>query len=679
MFRHLLQGAAAALTLTLALTGSAGAAAPTSTEYSRLPVVDSVDISPDGKHIAAVSSPDGVNTVIEIWATDAMDQKPAIIPPGPGQRYVGVQFVKNARLAVSFRQLVTLDGTPRHLFQTIFMSIDPAKLDPKDILPPIDSQDPDTITASKTQPPTIISLLPNDPRHVMVADDRPGVSAVGVERVDVYTGAVEHVIHGAEKIQGYTVDLKGDVRLRQLVDTDGGKLYISTQYKDPQGGQWNEIFRHYTKDRDAFDFIGFTDDPNILLVRSNQGQDKAAIYDFDVRTKKIVDTAFGHPFFDADDVRTSTSPKDYGAILGFVYAGDRERTFWNTDSVLGQDEDRLRTALKVQAGSMIWNDQVSGKRGKIDVMGNYDVGIISYSDDLTQVIVVKQGPQQPPEYYLLQNGQKLTLLGKERPWIDSSSLGETTLVQYTARDGLVLPAYVTKPPKSFGPGPYPAIVLPHGGPWARDFMTWDPSGLAEYFAARGYVIIQPQFRGSLGWGQKIWLAGDAEWGQKMQDDVDDAAKWLIAQNLADPHRIALHGYSYGGYVAFAGAIHPNGLYRCAIAGAGVTDITTFQNRTYENRFTREGQSPTIKGFSPMAHASEVQIPLFVYYGSRDQTVPISESRNFVTAAKSSGKPVKALELSDMGHDMSRWSPDTQKQVLDSVDDFLKTECQMGGQ
>src|SRR5207237_5580379 len=113
----------------------------------------------------------------------------------------------------------------------------------------------------------------------------------------------------------------------------------------------------------------------------------------------------------------------------------------------------------------------------------------------------------------------------------------------------------------------------------------------QYLTSHGYVVIQPQFRGSDGWGNRLWLAGDREWGQKMQDDNDDAAKWLIDQHLAAADRIALFGYSYGGYAAFAAAIRPNGLYQCAISGAGVAELKDFQGETYDDRFLREYQRP----------------------------------------------------------------------------------------
>src|SRR5262249_16760101 len=155
-------------------------------------------------------------------------------------------------------------------------------------------------------------------------------------------------------------------------------------------------------------------------------------------------------------------------------------------------------------------------------------------------------------------------------------------------------------------------------PWGRDELDWDFSGWTQYFAARGYAVIQPQFRGSEGWGQKLWRAGDAEWGQKMQDDDVDAAKWMIAQGIAPPNGIPLPGYSYGGYTGFVAGIKPEGVFQCSIAGAGVAEIDDFRGETNQSQFEREFQRPTIAGFDPMAHAAEVSVPMLIYHGTRDR-------------------------------------------------------------
>jgi dipeptidyl aminopeptidase/acylaminoacyl peptidase len=164
----------------------------------------------------------------------------------------------------------------------------------------------------------------------------------------------------------------------------------------------------------------------------------------------------------------------------------------------------------------------------------------------------------------------------------------------------------------------------------------------------------------------------------MQDDKDDGVKWMVAQHIADPKRVAMFGYSYGGYAALTAAIRPNGLYQCAISGAGAGDLEAISEATFDNRFQREFQHPTIKGLDALAHAKEAQIPLLIYHGDRDQTVDIEQSRRFAAALKAAGKPYKLVEIPDMGHQYVFMTPAMMQEQLDIIDAFLKTDCKPGG-
>lgn len=189
-------------------------------------------------------------------------------------------------------------------------------------------------------------------------------------------------------------------------------------------------------------------------------------------------------------------------------------------------------------------------------------------------------------------------------------------------------------------------------------------------------MLQPQFRGSEGFGQALWRAGDREWGGKMQDDKDDGARWLISQGLADPSRIAMFGFSYGGYAAMAASVRPNGIYQCALAGAGLAELRTFDRLTYENRFTRAFQNPTVAGLSPLDQADNASIPIFIFHGDRDQIVPIEQSERYAAALRSRGKPVRYLEIDDMPHG-DVW-PSFTNTMWPAVFDYLRTECGPGG-
>ena len=660
--------------LTLARTALAAApSAPSARDLTRAASIESVSISPDGKHIAALSSPDGDVVDLVVWSTDNLAAAPTRVR-STAMRFLGVRFLKNDRLLVQAVQTLTVEGQAGHLIKQYVTDLQGKSF--STLLPEhsVTSEMADSVDQLRGS--QIISSLPRDPTHVMVEDERLG-SEGDIYLVDVYSMSAGRVLKGSEKYGDYLVDLKGDLRARSYQDYDNGALYIAQQIRDPDTGQWTDLFRVYAKNRTPMQIVGFTTDPHVILVASNEGGDKTGVFEYDIKQRKIIEPAFQHKLFEAGRAIYSRAPADFGRPLGFTYEAEDEKVYW-LDPNLDAFAKSAEKALGVSTVDVDWVDPGTGLKAKIPVESGSDVSLAAWSDDFKEMLLVKSGPRQPPEYYLLSGG-KLVLLGKSRPWIDPAALGDTKLVEYAARDGLMIPAFLTTPPPSvFGPGPYPTLIEPHGGPWARDDMDWDISGWVQYFASRGYAVLQPQFRGSMGWGQKLWMAGDREWGQKMQDDNDDGVKWLIDQHIADPKRVAIFGYSYGGYAALAATIRPNGLYQCAVSGAGAGDLTRFVDLTYDGRYTREFQMPTVAGLNPLAHAKDMQIPVLLYHGDHDQTVDPEESRQFASAAKASGKFVKLVEIKDMGHQYIFMTPAMLNEQLNIVDEFLKTDCKPGG-
>jgi len=336
----------------------------------------------------------------------------------------------------------------------------------------------------------------------------------------------------------------------------------------------------------------------------------------------------------------------------------------------------IRQALGLKPQPLKVTDPATGESAEVeyDLDASYTVGSIgARTADFSSVVFTVSGASRPPETYLLR-GDKLTLLTKMYSDIDRDALGKTTLVYYKARDGLDIPAFLTTPNTELcGAAPWPSVVHPHGGPWSRDVMGFDGSMWVPLMASRCMAVLRPQFRGSQGWGRRLWKAGDAEWGQKMQDDKDDGAKWMIDQGIAQRGRIAMFGFSYGGYSAMAAAVRPNGLYKCAIAGAGVSDHERIWARFYTNPFFREAQAPTVKGLNPVDHADNIQIPVMVYHGERDTTVPLEQSDWYVSKAKKSKQPVVYHQLADYAHGPA-WTRKIMADQLGYIEDYLLRDC-----
>jgi acetyl esterase/lipase len=646
---------------------------PSAEDFGREAAIRNVSLSPDGKHIAALTSRDGVTNLINIWSTDAMDKPPVVLGCGDRSQCYSVSFVKNDRIAVTVRQQINEGNDRGHLFRFFITDLEGKVWRNAD----------GTLDQSAAPRARVVSTLPKDPKNILIQiiERRVGTRSEpdrAFYKLNVYTGAQRKVFTGSDKFSGEQIDLDGNFRARQSLGYEGGKAYIAQWLRAPGSDQWVEHFRWYAKDRDPKNVVGFSTDPNIAYVQAYNGRDKAAIYEYDINARKFGEIVFEHKLFEAVDVRQSGAAHDYGRLLGFAYQGENYRTYW-TDEKLAALTKGVRKALGVTTVPVQWTDDVTGEKVKYATPDGFDVELTDWADDMKYAIVVKVGPRQPAEYYLLTDTGQLFSLGKTRPWFDVRTLGDGRLVQYPARDGLMIPGFLYTPRKDvYGPGPYPTIIVPHGGPWARDDLDWDFSGWTQYFAARGYAVLQPQYRGSEGWGQKLWKAGDNEWGQKMQDDKDDGAKWLVAQGIADPNRIAMHGYSYGGYAAMAASVRPNGIYQCAVAGAGPSSMAYMQTRTSWSSFSDEFQGSTISGLSPLDHARDVSIPIFLYHGDRDTNVPISQSEKFLSALKGANKDVQWLELKDMGHSYNTWEPGQTGQVLSAVETYLRTKCGPGG-
>lgn len=669
MLRTLLAAtfAAGALATFVLSPASAQPKPPTSAEWAKRPALTSVSISPDGKHLAGVSSPDGEKTIVSVWNMDNMSEPPKTIGAPPRSWFTGVSFLKNDRLMVSVVQPYESGEEKRYIGRALIVGLDGGNVM--------------TTTGSRDQfsrgGAEVLDSLPLDPKNILVSMAQNASDAGGATyKLDIYTGATQKVLQESDKFANVQTDLAGDVRARNSVGFDSGRVYIAQWMRNPDNGAWEEHFRSYAKDREPQEVIGFSQDKNVAYLLTSKGRDKAAIVEYDIKARKVLDEAFSHKLFDATGiVQSHASGAGYGELLGFTFGGPGRQTYW-LDPALKAAEDQARKALEYTSVKTAWTDIASGEKANVTYADGADVRLADWSDDRTRFVVVRSGPKVATEYYLIANGQ-IKLLARSRPWINADALGDMRVVEYPARDGLLIPAFMTTPSKAlYGEGPYPTIILPHGGPWGRDQLAWDSSGWVQYFAAHGYAVLQPQFRGSEGWGQKLWRSGDGEWGQKMQDDKDDGAKWMIQQKIADPSRIAMHGFSYGGYAAMAAAVRPEGLYRCAIAGAGVSDLALIKQGMLTNsRWGKEYQEPTIDGLSPIKNADKVSIPILLYHGDRDLTVPINHSERFAAALRSAGKDVTFVKIPDLSH-TSGDTPALQVRELTVIGDFLKTKCGM---
>ena len=296
-------------------------------------------------------------------------------------------------------------------------------------------------------------------------------------------------------------------------------------------------------------------------------------------------------------------------------------------------------------------------RGARKAFPGYAVHLKSWSDDFNHMIVFTDGGDDAGTYWLVDiPGKSAKPFGYAYPAVHAADVGSVRMIDYKAADGLVLRGVLTLPPGREAKG-LPVVVMPHGGPRARDYPGFDY--WAQAFASRGYAVFQPNFRGSDGYGLKLRAAGDGEWGRKMQTDISDGVAELDHRGIVDPKRACIVGWSYGGYAALAGVTVQHGLYRCAVSMAGVSDLqkmytadleeTGYAADTMRGLKAQLGDRSGWRDISPAKLAERADAPILLIHGKDDTVVPIDQSDAMEKALKAAGKPVERLTLAGADH------------------------------
>lgn len=597
--------------------------------FSMMPVIRSVAVSDDGKKLAILraTSKHG-DYVVEIRDPMNLTSKPIIL--GADKMQVSsVTWLSNKKLGVMFRQILKDGASKRWVNKFAIINSDGKGK----WLIPLDRNSTGF---------SLMDVLPDNPDEILVEADINNNYIPDVIKVNLDTGRTKTVFRGNTKINnGFLVDHDGDVRIGNGWNSIEGAIEIFAREKGED--DWKSIYLNSPENRESYDVLGFSkENPNQLYVRATLGEDKAGIYLYDIKTKQYSERQFGLKSVDVDGVQLD----DEGNLVSFSYTTSKPKRYF-----LDPNEEAL----------------FNGVKGLFD-KDKY-VSIISRSKDDNVIVVRTESGKDTGSYYMITNKKNIDKLGEKLPLIDKAKLADVKYIKYKARDGRDIRAYVTKPQ---GEGPFPAVVLPHGGPWVRDTVIFDE--WAQLLAYHGYVVIQPNYRGSLGYGLEHWIAGDNNWGLKMQDDLDDAALYLVEKGYTTKDKLAMFGWSYGGYAAFASSMRSDNLYQCSIAGAGVSDLSRINAELSTSRYLNILQKPTISGVSPLSQVDKVNIPILVVHGDIDSVVPVEHSREFVDKLKSLKKDYAYFELEDAEHYLDTLSYDHKKKFYSELVNWLDNKC-----
>ncbi len=584
--------------------------------FLKAPAFAQMALSPDGKHVAGVALiAGGANSAVVMIDTATSEAKAIVTPRvwkvNGYQPYVrdprNVRWLNNRQIAVNFTvtdaAIFGIDGTPgTDLMQGYLNPLREAPGKPTDW-------------------------------HLVLRDARGmKLSAVNVRTNE----SVSYDFDLPDRLMDYASDANGQIRAARTIDTAfwSDTSTITTWYRADPKARWQKVDERSVL-ADTFRPVFVPDRPNRLVVQSHNGGDRLAIWDYDVTSHAFGELMAGHPSEDIVSMRFENP--EASELQSAVTDGLKRHTYW-FDTHYAHIQASLDASFP---------DHVNVLQG-----GSPEHQLVySYSD------------VDPGRWYALDaTTMKMSLISARLPSIDPARMQPMQALDYPSFDGTSIPAYLTLPGKPAGPAPL--IVLIHGGPQARDYWAFDSE--VQVYAAHGYAVFQPQFRGSTGFGKKFEEAGFGQWGLAMQDDITAGVHWLIDQKIADPQRICIVGTSYGGYAALWGLVKTPDLYKCGVSVAGPSDLgrmladrSDVSRSAIGRELVRQHLGDSSKmaaeldAVSPAKHADRIKAPLLLVHGKLDQRVPISHGRRMLEAMQDQHKDVQWIEFPYEGHGVSR--------------------------
>jgi len=621
--------------------------------FASLPEISSMRLSPDGQKVATLFNK-GPNTLL-VTQTLAQPKVSVLFTVDNKTRSINwFRWKGNDRIVVSVRMASSRNGVT-----TIESRLNSVRANGDDLINLVHFN-PDGLHQhhdSQFQD-KVIDWLPDDPNHILLALDIGKPQAPDVYKVDVNDGARTKVQNGREFVLDWITDRQH--RVRVAIKTNYRFKKEDADYEisfcDPEQQQWKAAWKFAALSKDQIEPLGFAFDPNILYVGAYKNNHRG-VFTVDLRDPELKLVPVSAPP-DADIEGSLFYSEKSHAVVGIANRDER-----------GQYE--------------FWDESFQGLSKGIDkVMPDTLNSFVSFSEDETRYLLFTANSTQPGTYYLGDRKAKtLQPIGSQYPALSADMLAGKKVMHYKARDGVDIQAYLTIP-KGADAKNLPTVIFPHGGPISKDGTDFDY--WTEFFANRGYAVLQMDFRGSAGHGYDFMAAGFKQWGLHMQDDIVDGTHWLIDAGIANKNRICIVGASFGGYAALMGAAKDSNIYRCAVSFAGVADLRDLllHQRDYINSDVVEkqigeywGDREQLQANSPRQQAEKIQIPVLLVHGSKDRVVPVQQSRDMAAALQAAGKPHQFIELEDGDHWLSDY--EHRMKLFEAMDQFLATHLGTG--
>lgn len=648
------RGGPAFLGLLLAL--SAHAEMPPVSAFARGEQVIDAFISPDGRYLGALT------TLKDLRVVRVRDQQAAdpafevVMSSSLDKSYNGFsiswcRFATSSRLLCGLRTSVHDRGII--YFATRLAAVD---ADGKHLTPLVQDA---TSTEGQLQD-QIIDWSPGKPDTVLVQAQASlvsvaeraadvGVAGNRIERyptvfeLNVVTGSMRKHTSSRSPIRYFLSDRHGNLRLGWGIAE--GTERIEYYARDPTSAVWRRLLSYeaFTRDNVLRPIAVCADRPDCAYaIGSSDGRE--ALWRLDLTGTNPPTLEFAHPAVDVDGPILSYD----GRLLGVRYETDRPFLYY-TDP----QRERLLEGLKA-------------------ALPDSFIVIRDASRDEQQYVVRTTSDVDAGTFYVLNTEKhKLSRIGTGYPELDPKKLGRMQTVSYPAKDGTRIPGYLTVPP-GVRAERLPLVVMPHGGPIARD--RWNFDFLRAFLVSRGYAVLQMNFRGSSGYGDKWFFDAHQDWGGLTYSDIVDGATWAVHEGIADPKHLAIVGWSFGGYAALLGAVRNSDLFRCSVSIAGISDLSLLEAERFGfvgGKIAREQigtDRAKLKADSPRNFAADVQMPLLLIHGDNDAQADVEQSEAMDRALTRAGKPHEFIRIKGADHQMSRESDRTT--LLTAIERFL---------
>ena len=628
--------------LLLAISSSPATAKTPIEAFARMPQFGDMSISPDGKYIAAKYNKKGKYAVIIVELNG--NQVVPTYAAGLGKFDVNwTKWGSATRVLVSLGWATSRQGTPVYETRLLAMNHDGSKQ--KDMV----SDDRGYWQVQYQD--KVVDFLPNDPEHIIMAYNQQNPRKPRAYRVDIHTGRDKSVQGGRTDITRWMTDRQGRVRLGAGSLINGSSI---VEVADEDGNNFQRISTSTIASGNMFYPMGFSRNPDILYVVSNHTGSTSGLYEYTISTK-----SFGKELHRSDRV-------DISSVWLNELTGSIRRVSTNLNGVQHKWLDPIAKRMHAKI-----EEAFPGK----------SVSIVGASPNDRVWIAHVWSVTDPGQYVVMDRSKNSAAsFGPNYPELENVELSPMLPFSFQSRDGLEIPAFLTLPAHINDieqARKLPLVVMPHGGPEARDYLRFDP--WIQLMANRGIAVLQMNFRGSAGYGAAFSTAGYGQWGGKMQDDVTDGAKYLIAEGIADPNRICIFGGSYGGYAALMGAVKTPDLYKCAVGWNGVYDLKKMMRdgawyvrgggRAYwETAIGDYSDTKFLESISPAERADEIKIPVLLTAATDDRVVRSSQSNVMASALRRAGVKYEYLKLEEGGHGYR--NTETRIKFMTALEEFL---------